>query len=49
MSTEAGAASSHSSQWQVSSTSADLQPDERDPEVELVLSSDGSSPAAWQV
>ncbi|KAK9841251.1 hypothetical protein WJX74_002614 [Apatococcus lobatus] len=47
MSSEAGAASSHSSPWQISSTSADLQPDERDPEVELVLSSDESGSAAW--
>ncbi|KAK9864402.1 hypothetical protein WJX84_003376 [Apatococcus fuscideae] len=47
MSSAPGAASAASSPWQISSTSADLQPDERDPEVELVLSSKDRPPIAW--
>ena len=34
-------------EWEISSTSADLQPDERDPEVELVLTDNDYTRAMW--
>lgn len=35
------------SDWQVASTSADQQPDERDPEVELVLEDNDYTRSMW--
>ena len=34
-------------EWEIGSTSADLQPDERDPEVELVLTDNDYTRAMW--
>ena len=36
-------------EWEIGSTSADLQPDERDPEVELVLTDNDYTRAMWYV
>ncbi len=34
-------------EWEIGSTSADLQPDERDPEVELVLTDNDYTRGMW--
>ncbi len=34
-------------EWEIGSTSADLQPDDRDPEVELVLTDNDYTRAMW--